>query len=167
MSRGEGGVVHGGGGQREVLSRGEGGVVQGGRCCPGGGRCCQEVGRRCCPGKRCCALLPPPPPPPTVGQTNACENITFARFAMQAVKTRGNVVDYSMPKIVSYRYKNNRCMCIINKFFVIVLGSFLPPNMSDNQFSNYANQSDADDSTSAKTFLSSRSHAILLFGFQD
>ena len=29
----------------------------------------------------------PPPPPPEVGQTNACENITFARFATRAVKT--------------------------------------------------------------------------------
>ena len=27
-----------------------------------------------------------PPPPPRVGQTNACENITFARFATRVVK---------------------------------------------------------------------------------
>ena len=29
----------------------------------------------------------PPPPPTLVGQTDACENITFARFAMRAVIT--------------------------------------------------------------------------------
>ena len=65
LSGGEGGVVHRGG--MEVLSGGEGGVVQwGGRCCPG-----EVVDLWCCP-----------PPPPGVEVTHACENITFARFAV-------------------------------------------------------------------------------------
>ena len=64
----EGGVVTwSGGGGREVLSPGAGV-----RCChmvPGGGRCCDLVTHL----------------PPRVGQTDACENITFARFAMRVV----------------------------------------------------------------------------------
>ena len=33
-------------------------------------------------GGRCCDLVPSGPPPPRVGQTNACENITFATRAV-------------------------------------------------------------------------------------
>ena len=45
---------------------------------PGPGGCCDLV-----PGGGC------PPPPPRVGQTDACENITFARSAKRAVKMWG------------------------------------------------------------------------------
>ena len=85
---GEGGVVtwsHPGGGG------GEGGVVTRShvQVRGGGGRCCDQVP---CPGPgggggRCCDMVhgQPPPPPPGLGQTDACENITFARFAKRAV----------------------------------------------------------------------------------
>ena len=61
-----------GGGGVVVWSRGEGGVVVWSRGREGGRSCDLVSGR-------------PPPPPPPVGQTNACENITFARFATRAV----------------------------------------------------------------------------------
>ena len=71
---GEGGVVQRGGG-REVLSTGgEGGREGRGGCCPGGG------------GAVTWSLVAHLPPP-RVGQTDACEIITFARFATRAVKT--------------------------------------------------------------------------------
>ena len=52
-----------------------GGGGKAGRCCPGG----REVGV-------VRGVLSTPPP--HVGQTDACENITFARFATRAVKIR-------------------------------------------------------------------------------
>ena len=72
-SRGQGSVVTWSWG-REVLlpgSGGEGGVVTWSQ---GGGE------------RRCCDLVAHlPAPPPGVGQTDTCENITFARFATWAV----------------------------------------------------------------------------------
>ena len=90
-------VLWPGPGGREVLWPGPGGwggrscdLVPGGGCCgpgPGGregGRCCDLVpgGGE---GGRCCDLWCCPPPSPRVRQTDACENITFARFATRAV----------------------------------------------------------------------------------
>ena len=91
---GRGGVVtmSQGGGAVVTMSRGEGGVVP----CPRGGGvvtmcwggCCDHVpgGGRCCP-EAFGVATPPPTPHLTEWVTHACKNITFARFATQAVKT--------------------------------------------------------------------------------
>ena len=87
----------------------------GGRCHDhvqsGGGRCCDQVRsggggvvtRSNLEGGRCCDQVPsgggevlwPDHLPPSDGQTNACENITFTRFAMRAVKM-GNIWEYKV-----------------------------------------------------------------------
>ena len=58
-----------GGGDRAFVQGGE-------RCCPGGGVVTFDPGR----GGGVVT-----PPPPLVGQTDACENRTFARFATRVV----------------------------------------------------------------------------------
>ena len=71
-------LVGGGGG-------GGGGVVQG-----GGGRCCPPTSRQDSPSDHVTYPMMHlvshlPPPLPGVEQTDACQNITFARFATQAI----------------------------------------------------------------------------------
>ena len=95
---GEGGVVtmSWGGGERVLwpCPRGEWGVVTrsggGGGCdhvhVPGGGGVVTSSrGRGCCDQVPGYNTLLPPPPPKYYRMTDACKNITFARFATQAV----------------------------------------------------------------------------------
>ena len=115
LSRGGREVLSRGGGEGGVVQRGGGCCPEGGRCCPKGGRCCPEGGvvhslpsdldRQMPVGggevlsrggeggvvQRGEEVLSTPPLP-GLGQTNACENITFARFATRAVIIAFNAI---------------------------------------------------------------------------
>ena len=100
--------------QVPCLCGGGGGVVTRSHVHGGGGGCCDQVPclypegeGRCCPEAFGVATLPSPPP--GLGQTDACENITFTRFAKRAVIMCGDVC-------IVFRFGTYKMRQVINTF---------------------------------------------------